>query len=527
MSNRFALLGALLLSALLAGPAPVLAKATEHAAPTPAAKTTAPAKATPTPTGKATPAPVAKATTASVVRVNATSQPYDFLRPWSKRPPFQRHAVGAVLPGGQVLTTAEQVANATYLELEKPDSGEKCPAILETVDYECNLALLKPADPAFLAPFKPLAVTEATPGEHLAIWQLEANGTVLNTHALLTTAEVGEYPVGNTALLLYRLTTSLQPREGGFTSPLIKAGGLAGMLLRFDSRSQTADAIPAPVIRHFLQAAAAKGGYVGFPHAGFYTAPLRDPQLRHYAGLSAETKGGVYIRHVLPGGPAEKAGIQKGDVLLAIGKNAVDQDGNTVDPHYGKISIQHELSCLSFDGTQIPFKIARQGKELTLPVVLRYQDPSQSLIEPYTIDRAPRYYLLGGLVFQELSRQFLKEWGPEWTTKAPERFLYFDAYQEEIFQNDPRSRIVILSNVLPTPCTVGYEELNCLVVTQINGVPLKNLGDIEAALAKPLGGFHHITFQGTPGEIVIDAAQAAQIEPALLRGYNIPAIKKL
>ena len=124
MPTRLALLGALLLSALLAVPAPVLAKATEHAAPTPAAKTTPPAKATPTPAAKATPTPTAKTTpapvakaTASVVRVNATSQPYDFLRPWSKRPPFQRHAVGAVLPGGRVLTTAEQVADATYLEL--------------------------------------------------------------------------------------------------------------------------------------------------------------------------------------------------------------------------------------------------------------------------------------------------------------------------------------------------------------------------------------------------------------------------
>ncbi|MEI8234016.1 MAG: PDZ domain-containing protein [Verrucomicrobiota bacterium] len=508
MPPRLAFLGALLLSALLAGPAPLFAKAAEPAS------------------HAAAPAPLQALKAASVVRVNATSQPYDFLRPWSKRPPFQRRGVGAVLPGGRVLITAEQVANATYLELEKPDSGEKSPATLETVDYECNLALLKPADPSFLAPFKPLALNEAAPGDTLAIWQLEANGTVLNTRALLTTAEVGDYPIGDIDLLLYRLTASLQPREGGLTFPVIKAGGLAGMLLRFDARSQTADAIPAPVIRHFLQAADAKSGYVGFPHAGIHTASLRDPQLRRYAGLTNGT-GGLYIRYVHPGGPADKAGIQKGDVLLAIGKNAIDQDGNYADPHYGKISVQHLLSCASFDGTQVLFKIARQGKEISLPVVLRYQDPSQSLIEPYTIDRAPRYYILGGLVFQELSRQFLKEWGSEWTRKAPERFLYYDAHQEELFQNDPRSRIVILSNVLPSPCTVGYEELNCLVVTQINGVALKSLADIEAALAKPLDGFHHITFQGHPGEIVIDAAQATALEPALLRNYNLPSLKRL
>ena len=462
----------------------------------------------------------------SVVRVNVTSQPYDFLRPWSKRPPLQRRAVGAVLPGSRVLTTAEQVANATYLELEKPDSGEKSPATVEVVDYECDLAILKSTDPEFLKPFKPLELTEPSVGDDLAILQLENNGTVLNTRALLTTAEVGSYPIGDTGLLLYRLSSSLQPRDGGFTSPVVKQGALAGMLLRFDSRSQTADVISAPVIRHFLKAAERKSGYIGFPLAGVTTAALRDPQLRRYAGLTNGT-GGIYITNVHPGSSAERAGIRPGDVLLAIGTDHVDRDGNYIDPHYGKVSMTHLVSCEHFDGEKVPFKLLRQGKEITAEVTLTHPDSSQSLIEPFTLDKAPRYYILGGLVFQELSRQFLKEWGPEWAHKAPERFLYYDNYQDELFKNDPRQRIVILSNVLPSPCTVGYEELNCLVVTKINGMDLKSLADIESALAKPVDGFHRIQIQGHPGEIVIDAAEAAKIEPALMRNYGLPAIKRL
>jgi len=462
----------------------------------------------------------------SVVRVNSTNQPYDFLRPWSKRPTFQRRAVGAVLPESRVLTTAEQVANATYLELEKPDSGEKCPATVEVVDYECNLAILKASEPEFLSPFKPLTLTEPSVGDDLAIWQLENNGTLLNTRALLTTVEVGAYPIGDTGFLTYRLTSSLQQRDSGFTSPVVKGGELAGMLLRFDSRSQTADVIPTPVIQHFLKAAVAKTGYVGFPRAGMNTAALRDPQLRRYAGLTNGI-GGVYVNNVQSGGSAAKAGILKGDVLLAIGSNAIDRDGNYIDPHYGKVSMSHLLSCEHFDGEKIPFKLMRQGKEITCEVTLTHPDPAQSVIEPFTIDKAPRYYILGGLVFQELSRQFLKEWGPEWTRKAPERFLYYDAYQDELFKDDPRERIVIMSNVLPSPCTVGYEELNCLVVTKINGVPLKSLADIENALTKSVDGFHRIQVQGTPGEIVLDADQVKAIEPGLMRNYGLPAIKRL
>lgn len=508
MQTRLSFPGALLACALLALPASLPAKS-ERTSTAPAAAPSAPAK-----------------TATSVIRVNATSQPYDFLRPWSKRAPFQRRAVGAVLMGGRVLTTAEQVADVTFLELEKPDSGEKCQAAIETVDYECNLALLKPVNPSFLAAFKPLLLGDAAAGDELTICQLESNGSVLNTRALLTTVEVGNYPIGTPDFLVYRLSASLQPRDSGFTSPIVKGGTLTGMLLRFDSRSQTADAIPAPVIRHFLKAVEAKGGYTGFPQAGIRTAPLRDPQLRQYAGVP-EKANGIYIRAIHPGAPAGEAGIQKGDVLTAVGGHTIDQDGNYADTRYGKISIQHLIACENFDGATVPFKILRQGKEMTLPVTLRHEAPSKAIIEPYTIDKAPRYYVLGGLVFQELSRQFLKEWGNEWIRKAPERFLYFDAYQDELFQNDPRSRIVILSNVLPSPCTVGYEELNCLVVTKINGVELKSLADIETALDKPVDGFHHITFMGHPGEIVIDAAQAAAIEKPLMRNYGLPEIKRL
>ncbi len=491
----------------------------------PGALRAAPADARPAKKAAAPTAPaVLKA--GSVVRVNSTNQTYDFLRPWSKRPPFQYRAVGAVLPGGRVLTTAEQVANSTYLELEKPDSGEKSPATVEVVDYDCDLALVKASDPAFLAPYKPLEVGEPAVGDELAVQQLESNGAVLNTRALLTTAEVESYPVSDLPLMLYRLSASLQPREGGFTFPVVKNGALVGMLLRFDSRTQTASAVSAPVIRHFLKAAANPHGYVGFPRAGMSATALRDPQLRRYAGLT-NGNGGVYVTSVYPGGPAEQAGLEKGDVVVKVDGHEIDRDGNYEDARYGKIAKGHLYSCVHFDGDKIPVEVLRGGKPLQLELALAYRDPSANVIEPYTIGKAPRYYVLGGLVFQELSRQFLREWGSEWTTKAPERFLYLDAYQRELFRNDPRQRVVMMSNVLPTPCTVGYEELNCLVVTKVNGVALKSLADMDEALAHPIDGFHHIQFQGHPGEIVIDPAEAAGIEPALIRNYGLPAIKRL
>ena len=453
MNSRFFIFSALLGAAIFAAPISRASAATATAAPVVENKQEKVAEAT-------------KDQPLSVVRVNVTNQAPDFLRPWGKRAPFQRRAVGAVLSlGNHVLVTAELVANATYVELENADSGDKTPATVEAVDYECDLALVTPSTAGFLDGLKPLSVSEPSVGEELAIWQLEANGTLLSTRALLTTAEVARYPIDDTSLLLYRVTSSLQPRDGSFSTPVVKDHELVGMLLRYDARTQNADVIPAPVIQHFLKAASDKSGYTGFPRAGLLFSPLRDPQLRRYAGLT-NGHGGIYVTSVQRESAAEKAGLKAGDVIAAIGENEVDRDGNYRDPHYGKVSIVNLLSTRHYQGEAVPFKILRDGKEQTLNVTLSHPLASKSIIEPYTIDKAPRYYVLGGLVFQELSRQFLKEWGPEWTKKAPERFVYYDRYQSELFKDDPRQRIVILSQVLPSPCTVGYEELNGLVVTK-------------------------------------------------------------
>src|SRR6266480_4791425 len=67
----------------------------------------------------------------SLLRVNVTGQAYDYFRPWQKRAPFSKRALGAVLSQGRVLVTADLVANQNYVELERAESGEKMAASVE------------------------------------------------------------------------------------------------------------------------------------------------------------------------------------------------------------------------------------------------------------------------------------------------------------------------------------------------------------------------------------------------------------
>ena len=461
----------------------------------------------------------------AVVRVNVTNQPWDFMRPWAKRAPFSRRAVGAVLSDKRVLVTGELEANANFIELEAPEGGQKVSASVDVVDYEANLALLKAEDPKFMKNFEPLAFTEGTVGDTLSVWQLENTGTVLVTKGSLTTAEVARYPIDESALLVYRATVSLQFRDSSFTLPVVKDGKLAGLIMRYDNTTKSAEIVPTPVIEHFLKDAA-RAPYEGFPRAGMTYSNTRDPQFRRYIGLNGDTSGGIYVTEVLKGGPAEIAGIESGDVIAEINGEAVDQDGNYNDPAYGKLSLTHLMGTRHFDGDTVQVTVLRKGQRKKMGLTLARRSPGQFVSEPYVIDRAPRFYILGGLVLQELSRQLLKEWGADWSKKAPEDFVYLDRHQTELFKDGGR-KIVVLSGMLPSALTVGYEELRQMVVKRINGVELNRLGDVPVALANPVEGLHKIEFDGDPSCVYLDAASLAEADAMLMQNYRIPVLKRL
>jgi S1-C subfamily serine protease len=457
-----------------------------------------------------------------IIRVNVTNQGWDFFRPWGKRPPFSRRAIGAVLPGNRVLVTAEMVANANYIELEMPEGGSKTPASVEAVDYECNLALLKGEDEKFLSGFKPFEIGEAKAGDTVNVWQLESTGVVLSTPGPLTTVEVSRYP-NDDAFLVYRATASIQFRDSSFTLPVVKAGKLCGLVMRYDNQSNSAELVAAPVIAHFLKDAS-HPPYEGFPRGGMGFANTRDPQLRRYVGLNGG--GGVYVTQVLKDSPGAQAGLKTGDIILAIDGQPVDQDGNYVDPDYGKLALSHLLSTRHYVGDKVAFSIQRDGKRQELTVTLARRDPQSYVIEPYIIDRAPKFYLLGGLILQELSRQYLREFGNDWVRRAPRELVYWDRYQQDLFADGPK-KIVLLTRVLPLPSTLGYEELNHLRITKINGVELQSLDDVPAALEKAVDGVHKIEFDDDPGMIFLDATRLAEDEQALIKTYRLPATKRL
>jgi len=459
----------------------------------------------------------------SLLRVNSNNQAFDFFRPWRKKPPFSRRGIGVLIEGGRILVTAELVANSNFIELEKAATAEKSAATVERVDYDCNLAVLKPVEPEFIKAMNPMPIDgDLKVGSELEVLQMEPNGDIARTAAKVTTIGVGGYPFENLGLLVFKAAVPLQQREGSFTLPAVRDGKLVGLLMRYDARNQTAEIVSTPVIRHFLKEMEG-GSYEGFARLGLSFASLRDPQLRRHVKVAEP--GGIYVTEVVPGGSAALAGIRKGDVILEIDGKAIDQDGNYEDPDFGRILFSHITSTARHPGETVAVRISRDGKVEDLKVALQVPDRSRVVSEAHITDRAPRFLVLGGLVFVELSRSYLQEWGADWAKAAPQRLVYYDAFQNELPED--RGKIVVLSQVMPTPDTLGYEDLQNHVVLKANGRTVRSLEDLAEASKEPSGGFHKIELEEDPKLIFLDAQSVEANKDALMKHYALPALQRL
>jgi len=177
-------------------------------------------------------------------------------------------------------------------------------------------------------------------------------------------------------------------------------------------------------------------------------------------------------------------------------------------------------------GDSVALHVQRSGKPLTINVKLEHRAEEDYVVPPYNIDDPPYYYVLGGLIFQELSRQYLKEWGANWQKDAPQDFVYLDRFQSEIYPEGKR-RVVILSQVLPANNTIGYDDFSYLVVQKVNGKEVHSIGDLAEAVKTPVNGFDVIETADDPKQLELSVAEVAKEAEALQKNYGLPALQRL
>ncbi|MEA1928364.1 MAG: hypothetical protein U9N73_09165 [Candidatus Auribacterota bacterium] len=452
------------------------------------------------------------------VRLHVTYQENNYSSPWKQKKAGKRSGYGCVLSSGRILTTADIVKDSTMIKVEKPSGKKYYPGRVEVIDYDVDLAVVSVEDESFFAGLDPVKLDEEIRiDQPVKFLVMENSRKIRAIPGEIVKISVESYFLGLNKYLTYGAAVNFEDRGGGWSEPVFADGRLIGLTMSYNSQKQYAKIIPAAIISRFL-ATDLPGGYRGFAHHGFVGAGVRDPVFRKYLQLSPQA-GGLYISSIYPGGSADGI-LEEGDVLLSVEGSPIDVDGYYDHPDWGSIDYRDLFSRFHCPGDEIEVEVLRGGKKLARKMKLSRLEKSDYLIPPYSGGESPEYLIIGGLIFQELTADYLKEWGKKWRTKANKKYLYYYTYRSR--RPEPgRRRIVILNKILPDRINLGYQGISDLVLAEVNGLPISEIGDVNKALKHPEDGFHRFTFEEFDREVILPVDTLPEADRRIGEQYGI------
>ncbi|HEU5182639.1 MAG TPA: PDZ domain-containing protein [Candidatus Polarisedimenticolia bacterium] len=207
----------------------------------------------------------------------------------------------------------------------------------------------------------PLAASELVPGELDPAWAIcypvaVGDGTVDYLPEAFHRGRISAVEQDGTNLIAFEhlLRTDHTLEEGCQGGPLLDAyGAAAGMVLSSPDPGINF-AVPAADLKGMVELLAEKKK-AERPYFGVGLVKM-DERRRARFDLPPDTMLPV-VSYLVPGSPAEKAGVQPGDLLGGVGSEAVHS-----------VAGAGSLLLRSVPGTAVSLKLMRRGKEMTLAV---------------------------------------------------------------------------------------------------------------------------------------------------------------
>ncbi|MCD6174755.1 MAG: hypothetical protein J7K65_03175 [Planctomycetes bacterium] len=401
----------------------------------------------------------------SLVYLEVSSSSYDLSQPWKQTPILKKSGYGCAVGPYEILTIAENVANATFVQTRRYGENAYIAATVKRVDYEYNLCLLQLDKDAMSTPLAPLSFKESYPkGKQLTSYWLSSGNHLTTARSTLDRAEMERSRVSFATTLTYFATNVSR----GFGDGQVCCHEKYAIGIAAWGTESGAGIIPSEMINRFLNACEQKS-YSSFATAGFRASAMLDPAMRTYLKVPDDIKHGVYVSDVYSIGTGSKE-LKQGDVILSINGQQLNAYGRYEHPEYKRISFHHIL-LQTADGNEIPFKIVRDGKIITLDITAENIKSDNMLIPYYSYGKQPEYKVIGGYVFQKLNRDYMGMYGSNMSGKAPPHLYH---YQRDLAfkPSTKREDIVILSYVLPAEINLGYQQLSQLVVDSVNGTKI-------------------------------------------------------
>lgn len=470
--------------------------------------------------------------TNSMVGINATNQGYAMVQPWSKENPSYSEGFGIYLGDGNILTAANIVYSASFVEVTSSDGSQTVPVTVTAFDPEANLALLRlknEKDAAFLDKLVPVTLGKAPKlGDKVEFWQFNADGLPITTSGSILATESSCPFTSGEPFVLYNVKSSVTPLRGGAGNPVMTGKELIGLSASCNPSAQKVLAVTQTMISRFLEQAQS-GKYSGFPADGTQVTELTDPVFRKYLGLP-ENGGGLYVAKLPVYSSFYKAGIRSGDVVESVNGIPLDSKGLIKDPSLGPVSANFLFRDSAKPGDVITLGIRRKDKDgvsrpMTVDVTLDRGALEGDLVNPAPFVAEPRYRIYGGLVFVPLTGALVGEINKLSKNRPPLNLVEAIEKKEEIRKKGV-DEIVVFLVALPTQATLGYATMSPSIVEKVDGIQVKNFKHLNQLLDRPApGGTHRIEVSQQPYTMYMSQQEAAKAD-RFIQMRAVPVLRR-
>jgi hypothetical protein len=448
----------------------------------------------------------------SIVHIEVTSKEYNYVQPWARS---ERKAIkgGVVIANHQIVTTAEDLADQTLIRLKKQGDGLFSLGRVVWIDYHANLAALTTDEKDFWTGLQPAVLADPVPINGLARILRWEDDQLENRQGEIEHMSVDNSSLSYISVPILRIDSTIP--GAGYGEAVTANGKLIGLACQ--QEGDTISAIPSSFIASILKARQ-NNTYTGLGYFDFTWGTTDNPLSLDYLKLPGPPRGVIVKETGLK--PGAVSLVNTRDVILQIDGFDIDTQGYYHDPQYKKLLLENLSSRNKWAGMDCKMKIWRDGKEQDITYKLPKAEFSDNLLPYQSFDRDPEYVLIGGFVFVPLTNAYLRSWGASWKQKAPFRLFYYNL--DKVHPDRPQR--VVLSQVLPDPVNLGYENLRNTVIDEVNGMKIKQIGDLTTALKTPINGFDIFKFEsGEPVQMaVLDASEINTATQKIMVRYHIP-----
>ncbi len=440
-----------------------------------------------------------------VVKVETVSKHYDYDCPWKAPTPRSHAGSGCLIDNRYILTNAHVIADAAYIEITLEGESTSYPCHIAHCAHDCDLAFLVADDPAFYLPGTPLTLGELPhAGDQVTALGYPMGGMELShTQGIISRTEFQPSAYSGLPILLTQLDAAINPGNSG--GPVIKDRSLVGTVCQLYMGSQNLGyMIPSPVIKRCLRDIQVHGTYQGIPSLPFAWQPLNNKDLKRYLKLDARQEG-VLITHSL------SSFLETDDILLKIDNTPIHSNGTFDFSPRLKLSLNYLIYGKIIDDP-LSLTILREGKERTISIQLETPLLETSLVPPGILERAPHYFIHGGIVFQGVNENYLNLY------EHPPHHLLNHYFYSSI--SDERDQLVMINTILPHPCNAGYPNMSTEIVETINDTPVRNLAHLTELIENNHMPFLIIELE-TGNKLIFDRAHLTESNEDILNLYGI------